>query len=246
LGGLSDLTERRVRFIEDPDKRIAEDYLRILRFFRFHAWYGDQDAGLDADGLAACAAGIDGLDSLSKERVGAEVAKLLGAPHPERAVAAMAQAGILGRVIEGADHRMLAPLIDIEAKYPIRWQRRLAVLGGEGSQKALRLSRKNARMVDAIRSVAGDTMPAEHAAYLYGLDIALDGYLVRCACLSQPIEPDFDAKLELGATSVFPITGRDLADDVKGKELGDLLKRLEQSWMQSGFRLSRQDLLDMR
>ena len=70
LGGLPDLEARRVRFIGDPHDRIREDYLRILRFFRFHAWYGSD--GLDRDGYAACAELSDGLENLSKERVGQE------------------------------------------------------------------------------------------------------------------------------------------------------------------------------
>ena len=90
LGGLDDLRARRVRFVGDPDNRIAEDYLRILRFFRFHAQYGAN--GPDAEGLAACAAGADGLARLSAERVTAELRKLLAAPDPAPAVAAMAQA----------------------------------------------------------------------------------------------------------------------------------------------------------
>ena len=76
LGGLDDLKARRIRFIEDPDQRIKEDYLRILRFFRFYAWYGDTDEGPDPDSLAACAANIAGLQSLSIERVTAEMLKL--------------------------------------------------------------------------------------------------------------------------------------------------------------------------
>ena len=97
-----------------PDARIAEDYLRILRFFRMTAWYGDPAGGLDADGLAACAAGQEGLDGLSRERVGAEVTKLLAAPDPAPAVAAMAATGILARVLPGADPAALAPLVHLE------------------------------------------------------------------------------------------------------------------------------------
>ena len=73
LNGLPDLTARRVRFIEDPARRIREDYLRILRFFRFTAWYGDPDLGFDAEALAAIADNLDGLGSLSRERVGSEM-----------------------------------------------------------------------------------------------------------------------------------------------------------------------------
>jgi len=80
VDGLDDLAQRRVRFIGDPAKRIAEDYLRILRFFRFHAAYGTSDHP-DIAGLTACIAGRDGLDQLSRERVRMELLKLVVAPH---------------------------------------------------------------------------------------------------------------------------------------------------------------------
>ena len=70
LGGLPDIKARRFRFIEAAAQRIEEDYLRILRFFRFTAWYGDPSAGLDVEGLAACATHVDGISKLSKERLG--------------------------------------------------------------------------------------------------------------------------------------------------------------------------------
>ena len=130
LGGLPDLLARRVRFVGDPETRIREDYLRILRFFRFHAAYGDPDGGIDPEGLAACAALADGLDGISRERIHAELRKLLAARDPAPAVAAMSQAGVLARVLPGADPRALAPLVHLDAAQPPRWLRRLAVLGG--------------------------------------------------------------------------------------------------------------------
>ena len=78
LGGLADLRAGRVRFVGDPGQRIAEDYLRILRFFRIHAWYGDPAGGMDPDGLAACAEAQDGLALISRERVGAEIGEAAG------------------------------------------------------------------------------------------------------------------------------------------------------------------------
>ncbi|OIQ06555.1 MAG: CCA tRNA nucleotidyltransferase, partial [Rhodobacteraceae bacterium CG2_30_10_405] len=144
LGALPDVLARRVRFVGDATARITEDRLRILRFFRFHAIYGDPDAGLDPEGLAACAANADGIEQLSRERVGAEMGKLLAARDPAPAVAAMAGAGILARVLPGADPRALAPLVHFEAGIAPRWQRRLAVLGGEDVAKRLRLARKDA------------------------------------------------------------------------------------------------------
>ena len=116
LGGMADLNARRVRFIDDADLRIREDYLRILRYFRFHAWYGDPVAGMDPDALAAIAADLDGIATLSRERIGAEMLRLLAAPDPAPAMAAMRTTGALGAVIAGADDRALAPLVHLEAE----------------------------------------------------------------------------------------------------------------------------------
>ena len=93
VGGLADLESRTLRFIGDAETRIREDYLRILRFFRFFAWYGSGRP--DAEGLKACARLKDGLDQLSAERVWAELKKLLSAPDPSRALLWMRQAGVL-------------------------------------------------------------------------------------------------------------------------------------------------------
>jgi poly(A) polymerase len=97
VGGLADIDSRVVRFIGDPQRRIAEDYLRILRFFRFHAHYGH--GAPDAAGVRACIAGRDGLDLLSRERVRMELLKLLLAPHAAPTLAVMAEAGILATVL---------------------------------------------------------------------------------------------------------------------------------------------------
>jgi len=102
-GGLDDLGDRRVRFIGDPAKRIAEDYLRILRFFRFHAAYGTSHHP-DAAGLAACIAGRDGLDQLSRERVRMEIMKLVVAPHAVPTLISMTDAGLLLRVLGGVSY----------------------------------------------------------------------------------------------------------------------------------------------
>ena len=103
VGGLADLGQRRVRFIGDPAERIAEDYLRILRFFRFHAAYGTSDHP-DAAGLTACIAGRDGLDQLSRERVRMEMLKLVVAPHAVPTLISMTDAGLLLRVLGGVSY----------------------------------------------------------------------------------------------------------------------------------------------
>src|SRR5205814_448523 len=99
VGGLADLEARRVRFIGDPSQRIAEDYLRILRFFRFHAWYGE--GAPDASGLHACIAERAGIETLSRERIRTELLKLMVAPHAARSLALMSETGLLDSVLGG-------------------------------------------------------------------------------------------------------------------------------------------------
>eukprot|EP01036_Dinobryon_divergens_P004575 gene4575-6063_t len=103
--GVEDALAGRVVFVGDPNTRIEEDYLRILRFFRFYAWHGR--AGPEAEGLAACAAHAEGLTRLSAERVSKELLKLLAAPDPRPAVQAMRDAGVLTRLFPAASD--LAP-----------------------------------------------------------------------------------------------------------------------------------------
>ena len=113
FGGLADLEARRVRFIGDPLQRIAEDHLRILRFFRFHAKFG---AGTpDPEGLAACAARANDLMALSRERIADELLKLLALPDPAPTVRLMIDRGILKPVLpEIADPARLAALVEAE------------------------------------------------------------------------------------------------------------------------------------
>ena len=243
LGGLPDLLARRVRFVGDPELRIAEDYLRILRFFRIHAWYGDPAAGLDPEGLAACAAAQDGLAQLSRERVGAEIAKLLAAPDPSPAVAAMAAAGILARVLPGADPRTLGPLVHLEAEAGAapRWQRRLAALRWQPDwADALRLSKADARALRTTAAALDAGEPPAATAYRHGPDAARDAALIGAARLGEPPPAGLEAELARGAAAVFPLAATELG--LSGPALGQALERLETAWIASDFALGPADL----
>ena len=166
LGGLPDLLARRLRFVGNADARIREDYLRILRFFRFHAIYGDPEGGIDAEGLAACARHAPAISGLSAERIGAEMRKLLAAEDPAPSVAAMERAGVLAQILPGGDARFLAVLVHLEGGLPPRWLRRLAVLGGEDVTDRWRLSRAESRDLGHIRDALGAmSTPASLARY---------------------------------------------------------------------------------
>lgn len=245
LAGMADLQARRVRFIEDAGQRIAEDYLRILRFFRFSAWYGDPALGFDADALAAISDNLDGLGTLSKERVGAEMLKLLGAPDPVRSVATMRSLGVLTRVLSGADDRALGPLVHLEllsntAAYGLR---RLAALGGETPDTDLRLSKKQAQKTMAMRTAAVSSNGPAELGYRYGFNVSVSAILLRSALLETYFSSNLLIQAQHGAAATFPVKAADLMPAYVGVDLGQCLTALEDRWIASSFSLSKADLL---
>jgi poly(A) polymerase len=143
VGGLADIAARRVRFIGDPAERIAEDYLRILRFFRFHAHFA---AGApDAAGLHACIVGRAGLDTLSRERLRMELMKLIVAPRAASTLAVMSESGLLGLVLGGVPYlASFGKMAEIEMALALDADplQRLAALGVMVSEDAERLSQR--------------------------------------------------------------------------------------------------------
>lgn len=241
LGGLPDLDARRVRFIDDPNQRIREDYLRILRFFRFHAWYGDDEAGLDPEGLAACAENIEGLSSLSKERVGAELIKLLSAPEPDRSVAAMDHAGILNALLPGASTKAFFLLTSFEQSVdPVV---RLAALGQFDVAELLRLSKQRARQYGALRAFAEGPESIREIAYREGEKMAWDVAALRAAFFEQSLEATLSEEIKRAAKAEFPVAAKDLMSDFAGPKLGQMLRDLERAWIESEFRLTHEDLM---
>jgi poly(A) polymerase len=244
LGGMPDLVARRLRFVGDAHQRIREDYLRILRFFRFHAHYGDPNQGMDAEALAASAELAEGLDGLPRERIGAEMRKLLAAPDPAPAVAAMAQAGVLARVLPGSDVRALAPLVHLEGDLPPHWQRRLAALGGQEVEERFRLSRADAAVLVALRDAVGRGWSPAALGWKLGAEGARDAVLLRAALLESALPKGWQAEVARGAGSVMPLTAADLMPDLQGAALGARLKEIEARWLASDLRLTRSDFLD--
>lgn len=244
--GLDELVERRVRFIGDAEQRIREDYLRILRFFRFYAHYGDQDAGIDAEGLAACAANIEGLSLLSRERVGAEMGKLLSATNPAQALASMQASGVLAAILPGAASQTVAVMVHLEseASLPVDPAARMVALGAEDLSKLLRLSKAEARRVERLKEAIGsDQKPAE-LGYRLGGYLARSAVLLRAASLSSPISEQDLAAITRGAEQQFPVKAADLMPAFQGPSLGQKLKDLEARWIASDFELTKADLLD--
>ncbi len=239
LGGLPDLLARRVRFVGDPVARITEDTLRILRFFRFYAWYGDPGQGIDAEGLAACAALAEGVQPLSRERVGAEMRKLLSAPDPAAAVAAMAGAGVLARVLPGSDARALAVLVHLEGDVPLRWLRRLAVLGGTGVAKDCDC--RGARR--GSWPVAGRCEGTARSGRELAIATGRRWPMISCWCAAPARDdrrPGCGMRRKRGGGGVSG--ARPDCPGYSGEALGRRLAELEARWIASGFQLNRDAL----
>ncbi|MBV7410993.1 CCA tRNA nucleotidyltransferase [Maritimibacter sp. DP1N21-5] len=245
LGGLADLRARHVRFIDDAEARIREDYLRILRFFRFHAWYGDPEAGMDPEALAAIATLAEGIAGLSRERVGAELLKLLAAPDPAPSVAVMERCGVLAHALSGAVAHVLPILVHFEAQLGLAPDpvRRLAALRGDAPETALRLSRAEARKLAVLKQWSGTMDRPETLGYRLGVEDALDVIALTSASLGSDIPPNAATGVAHGAHQELPVKAKDLMPGLEGPALGAALRELEQRWIASGFTLTREELL---
>ncbi|WP_455480424.1 CCA tRNA nucleotidyltransferase [Bartonella sp. B12(2025)] len=272
VGGLNDIASRTVRFIGVAEKRIREDYLRILRFFRFFAWYG---AGRpDVQGLKACVYLKHGLQKLSSERIWGEMKKLLAASDPTRALLWMRQGGILTLIFpetekwgidaihslvkaEQAFGWKIDPLLRLESLLPpdpIRLH--------EMAQR-LRLSYKETTRLkewaklEMISQNCSDGL-VQKLIYFHGRQPILDQLSLSVASsyvdamegsgISQKAE-DYVRLYRLAQKwqiPTFPVNGKDLMKKglSKGAFLGEKLKELEMIWIESGFLMDRNALLE--
>lgn len=253
LGGYDDILAGRVRFIGDAATRIAEDRLRILRFFRFYGEIGRGD--IDAAGLSAAIRARDGLRDLSAERIGQEMRRLIVAPGAAPTVALMQDCGILPIVLGGIGYlatfdRIVAFENLVGAKPDLA--RRLAALGCKVEEDALRISDRlrlaNAerdRMLAAL-AVAGmlGSHPTERCAreVLYRRREAYrDGVALAFAWSSAPADDrhwrDVDRLPERWSVPDFPLRGADIVGPtgVRGPAVGALLRAVEAWWIEQDF-----------
>ena len=231
FGGLDDLAARRVRFIGDPYRRIAEDHLRIMRFFRFHARFGDT---IDHAGLDACAVRANDLMALSRERIAAELLKLLVAPAAVPVVALMIDRGILAAVLpEITDAAMLATVAAREATAGVAPDpiRRLAALlppdAADTVAARLKLSKHDRRRLVQARRGSG-TEGARALCYREGIESATDRLLLAGEALT-PIVDWTPPRLPIGGGALVT---RGLS---KGPSVAGALRMIETRWIEKGF-----------
>jgi poly(A) polymerase len=253
VGGFADLAARRVRFIGDPAQRIAEDYLRILRFFRFHAWYGV--GAPDADGLQACIRARAGIESLSRERIRAELLKLLLAPHAAPTLALMSEIGLLGHVLGGV--ALLASfenMVKVEAAAGIESDavRRLGALAVRVAEDAerigqrLRLSNAETERLIALErwwrmEPDQGAMPARELLYRLGPQHFADQVLVAWSrSAAGAADSAWRALAELPriwSVPEFPLKAADFMARgfAAGPALGAVMRAAEEAWIAADF-----------
>lgn len=255
-GGIDDAEAGRVIFIGDPDERLREDYLRILRFFRFNAWYG---AGIDPSGLAACERQRQGLTQIAAERIWKELRKLLAAPDPAEAVMAMEGAGVLAQILPNSSAGRLPALVQVEAlvdEDTDAMQRFMALLPRrtrDVTQASDDLKLSNAERGRLLAWADAALMPplgmpaaeVRAAIYRHGVEAVLDRALIEAADSG-----DREAMLDVlsvtrgWAAPKFPVGGADVLElGVSGPAVGQALAAVEDWWIAQDFAPDRATLL---
>ena len=255
VGGLSDIPDRRIVFIGKAEDRITEDYLRILRFFRFYARYGH--GAPDADALRACAAMTGGLAQLSAERVWAETKKLLASPDPVAAIRLMSETGVTQALYATPpDTNRLYYLTELGAEDALVRFTAMLVDQADGLIRSMKMSNEESRR---IRKMTNSDLAAiiadkwsiraelEKLVYRHGNQAIADQLYLFFSLNSEPPEGWGGAiahTLSFEAP-IFPVTGAEMKQSglTAGPEMGDTLRRLEDAWIDSRFRLSKADLL---
>ncbi len=252
--GVKDLRAGKVRFVGDPATRIREDVLRLLRFYRFHAWYGRGEA--DAAARAACRTSTPLLPTLSGERVQAEILKLLLAKNPVTSLTLMQEDGALARILpKTRDLEALARLIKLEppSKSGPDAIRRLAALiegDADGLARKLKFSNADRERLAALMvpvELTEDAVAQRKLLYRLGRELYVDRVLVTAA-VSGEVAP---VKKLLGAAAkwkpvAFPLRGADIAAAgiPEGPAIGTLLGEIEAWWEEGDFKATRKACLE--
>ncbi|MCK9992303.1 MAG: poly(A) polymerase [Alphaproteobacteria bacterium] len=264
LGGVADAKAGLVRFVGDPDARIQEDYLRILRFFRFFAWCGRGE--MDRDGLRACTRHIDGLAKLSPERIAKELLKLICAENPMPAIRQMAACGVLNAVLpEAVNLERLNALAEIDAMTffdPDPMVRLAAILPDDGAiahKVAMRLRLSNAQRERLVAMLSAklpvfcymSVREMRRTAYRLTPPVMRDVAMLRWA---GDVKRNYNAvqwrallpMIESWKPPKLPLDGHHvrLAGVADGPKIGEVLREVEEWWIDTDFTTDEYSLIE--
>lgn len=258
--GISDLENGIVRFIGSPTVRIKEDYLRILRFFRFYSMFGKGE--IDQKALSACVENKEGLRQLSAERIRDELSKILLTPQVVKVIKIMADNGILDTILPvPKNYDKFAFLIEMcnQEHLESNWLRRLYIVFepdealAENLANRLKLSKKDKMLF--VSWAQHQPQTAEFLdeksllklIYRYGKEFCYHKLILNLAAEKKYINNLNEILEFINAAEIplFPIRGRDLLEKgvAPNEKIGATLKLLENEWIESGFKMSREELL---
>ena len=245
LNGLDDIKKQKIKFIGNPNERIKEDNLRILRFFRFQAIYGNKNLEIDSIALEACHNHKSKLAALSKERITSELRKILSAPNPLEVIIKMNETGVLNELFQKVSIDSLEAYLKTEEKFKINinWLGRLLSLQVTQEEESLKLTRCEFKFLKQTKSAIENQIHVLEFSYYNGVENGKIYSILQNFRHNIILSKNLLNQINSLATKKFPITAKDLMPEIRGKKLGEALRSLEDRWIKSNFTRSKKDLL---
>ena len=245
LNGLDDIKKQKIKFIGNPNERIKEDNLRILRFFRFQAIYGNKNLEIDSIALEACHNHKSKLAALSKERITSELRKILSASNPLEVIIKMNETGVLNELFQKVSIDSLEAYLKTEEKFKINinWLGRLLSLQVTQEKESLKLTRCEFKFLKQTKSAIENQIHVLEFSYYNGVENGKIYSILQNFRHNIILSKNLLNQINSLATKKFPITAKDLMPEIRGKKLGEALRSLEDRWIKSNFTLSKIELL---
>ena len=238
IGGLEDFNPLAIKFIGDPNNRIQEDYLRILRFFRFHAQFSELVTQFDKVALDAIKKNQDGLKKLSKERIWSELKKILSTSNPARSLYKMSQLGILEIILENKNVHNIKRFNLIEKKMGLEPEpiRRLVAITENTEDTFLNLSRKEAKKFSLLKGLLKKKHDPAELVYQFNREIAQSVLAIYTFYKGEKLKLSDIKKIEKACLFPCPITGAQISKYMDGEAVGIKIKEAQRAWINSNFK----------
>ena len=238
IGGLEDFNPLAIKFIGDPNNRIQEDYLRILRFFRFHAQFSELVTQFDKVALDAIKKNQDGLKKLSKERIWSELKKILSTSNPARSLYKMSQLGILEIILENKNVHNIKRFNLIEKKMGLEPEpiRRLVAITENTENTFLNLSRKEEKKFSLLKGLLKKKHDPAELVYQFNREIAQSVLAIYTFYKGEKLKLSDIKKIEKACLFPCPITGAQISKYMDGAAVGIIIKEAQRAWIKSNFK----------
>ena len=246
LGNLKDLNKKKLKFIGDPEKRITEDYLRILRFFRFVAVLDLKNKNIGSNYLPIIKKHLHGLNELSDERVAIEIRKILLAVSPSYALGLMNAAGLYEKFLGVYSQKALLKIERLEKRFELKPALVRRLLALEIQNPYPLMSKREKKCFKGMSALIDFEHNSDYLGYKVGEKSSLDFLIIKAIKNGSSIKTKDIQKIKKASKRIFPIKFSDvqtLTKDLNAtKEKMDLM---EDFWIRSGFKASKGKLLGL-